>query len=137
MVSLLSITPEDFSPYGTIITLPQNSEEDWYIVDGDSQNPWRIAVFRFRNKEIIQLECHRDSKESFEPLSGVTVLLVASPQAPHQWKAFVLDKSVCLKKGVWHQVLSLTSDAQVKITENNEVSTEFYNLEKTVKVVVG
>lgn len=137
MVPLLSITPENFSPYGTIITLPQNSQEDWYIVDSDRENPWRIAVFRYRNKEISRLERHPTSKESFEPLAGATVLLVAPEKAPHHWQAFFLDRPVCLQKGIWHQVLALTLEAQVKITENYEVSSEFYDLSKPVQVIVA
>ena len=52
----------------------------------------------------------------FEPLHGLTVLLVAEHETPDAWRAFILDKPVCLKKGVWHQTLSLTDEATVKIS---------------------
>ena len=72
------------------------------------------------------------SKESFEPLKGISVLLVAEHEKPEDYHAFLLDKPICLKKGVWHQVLSLTAEAEVKITENLEVSSEFYSPEKPI-----
>ena len=82
------------------------------------------------------MENHPFSKESFEPLKGITVLLVAEHETPEEYQAFVLDKPVCLKKGIWHQVLALTPEAQVKITENLEVASEFYEYEKAKSVQV-
>ena len=75
--------------------------------------------------------------ETFEPLAGVTVLLVAEHETPEEYRAFVLDKPVCLKKGVWHQVLSLTPEASVKITENKDVYSEFYDLSQEVCAQIG
>lgn len=137
MKPLQFITRENFAAFGTVIALPDTGEENWYIVDGDTENPWRIAVLRHFDKEITTFECHPTSKESFEPLAGTTVLVVAEPDSPADWQAFLLDKPVCLKKSVWHQVLSLTDSAQVKITENYEVTAEFYELKEPISVVVG
>ena len=67
----------------------------------------------------------------------MTVLLVAEHETPEKYKAFVLDKPVCLKKGVWHQVLSLTPSAEVKITENKDVYSEFYDLPEEIQVQIG
>lgn len=75
--------------------------------------------------------------KSFEPLHGLTVLVVATHENPEEYEAFILDKPVCLKKGIWHQVLALTEEAQVKIVENLEVQSEFYDLEKAIHVLVG
>lgn len=83
------------------------------------------------------MECHPTSLESFEPLSGLTVLVVAEHDKPDEYEAFILDKPVCLYKGVWHQVLALTDEAQVKIAENLDVSSKFYDLEKPISVFVG
>lgn len=88
-------------------------------------------------KSIQRIECHPTSMETFEPLSGVTVLLVAEHVTPEDYKAFVLDKPVCLKKGVWHQVLSLTPVAEVKITENKDVYSDYYDLPKEIRVQIG
>lgn len=133
-MKLESITKEAFEPFGTVLEFPEQCEEQFYIIDFEKSSPWRIAVFRYTNKEIEVIENHPTSKESFEPLKGWTVLLVAENETPEQCRAFILDKPVCLKKGVWHQVLALTSEAEVKITENLEVDSAFYTYQEKKRV---
>ena len=137
MRKLQSITKENFKQFGTVLEFPADSKETFLILETEAINGWRLAVFRYTNKEILELECHPASKESFEPLSGITVLVVATHETPNKYQAFVLDKPICLGKGIWHQVLSLTEEAQVKITENLEVESVFYQLEKEIVVWVG
>lgn len=137
MKLLQSIHKETFEKYGDVLEFPNDCAEPFYIVTKEENEPWRLAVFRYSNKEIGRMECHPTSLESFEPLSGITVLVVAEHERPEEYEAFVLDKPVCLKKGVWHQVLALTDEAQVKIAENLEVNSRFYDLEKPIKVIVG
>lgn len=134
-MEIKSITREKFEPFGTVMEFPENFEENFYIVDTEENQPWRVAVFRYSNKGIKVIEHHPTSKESFEPLKGITVLLVAQNGTPEEYEAFVLDKPVCLKKRIWHQVLALTPEAEVKITENLEVESVFYEYE-TEKTVV-
>lgn len=136
MVAIESVTKERFKPFGEVLEFPEDFKDQFYIVDRDDNNPWRLAVFRYANKEISRMENHPTSKESFEPLNGITILIVAENDKPEQYKAFILDKPVCLKKGIWHQVLSLTPEAQVKITENTEVHSEFYDFAKSIKVAI-
>ena len=64
------------------------------------------------------------------------MLLVAEHDKSEEFEAFLLDKPVCLYKGIWHQVLSLTDEAQVKIAENLEVNSEFFNFEKEIEIKV-
>ena len=106
------------------------------IVITEEKEPWRLAVFRYNNKTVKRMECHPASLESFEPLKGLTVLIVAEHENPEAYEAFILDKPVCLYKGIWHQVLSLTDEAQVKIAENLEVGSEFFEFEKEISVSV-
>lgn len=136
MVRLESVTKEAFAPFGTVMEFPEDCTDCFYIVDTEEEKPWRIAVFRYSNKEIKRIECHPSSKESFEPLKGITVLLVAEHETPEDYHAFVLDKPVCLRKGVWHQTLALTSEAEVKITENLEVESVFYEYENAKSVMI-
>lgn len=136
MIQLESVTEKLFAPFGTVLEFPADCKEQFYIVERESESPWRIAVLRFWNKTIKKIECHPSSKESFEPLKGATVLLVAEHATPLEYKAFFLDKPVCLKKGIWHQVLSITPEAQVKIVENAEVESEFYELPQEVFVCI-
>lgn len=133
-MQLESITRKAFEPFGTVLEFPEEFKDNFYIVDTEKEEPWRVAVFRYSNKEIKRIENHPFSKESFEPLKGVTVLLVAEHDTPEEYRAFILDKPVCLKKGVWHQTLSLTPEAEVKITENLEVQSVFYEYEVPKKV---
>lgn len=137
MREILSVTRERFGQYGEVIEFKAESEEDFYIVERETDAPWRLAVFRYRNRSIKKLEAHPTSKESFEPLAGITVLVVAKAECPDEYEAFILDKPICLKKGIWHQVLTLTDEAQVKITENLEVETIFYELKKEIAVQIG
>lgn len=137
MKTLQSVQRETFLPYGEVLEFPAGIEETFCIITTEEKEPWRLAVFRYTNKEIQRMECHPKSRESFEPLHGLTVLVVATHENPEEYEAFILDKPVCLKKGIWHQVLALTEEAQVKIVENLEVQSEFYDLEKAIHVLVG
>ena len=137
MKTLQSVQRETFLPYGEVLEFPAGIEETFCIITTEEKEPWRLAVFRYTNKEIQRMECHPTSRESFEPLHGLTVLVVATHENPEEYEAFILDKPVCLKKGIWHQVLALTEEAQVKIVENLEVQSEFYDLEKEIRVLVG
>ena len=137
MKTLQSVQRETFLPYGEVLEFPAGIEETFCIITTEEKEPWRLAVFRYTNKEIQRMECHPTSRESFEPLHGLTVLVVATHENPEEYEEFILDKPVCLKKGIWHQVLALTEEAQVKIVENLEVQSEFYDLEKAIHVLVG
>ena len=137
MKTLQYVQRETFLPYGEVLEFPAGIEETFCIITTEEKEPWRLAVFRYTNKEIQRMEYHPTSRESFEPLHGLTVLVVATHENPEEYEAFILDKPVCLKKGIWHQVLALTEEAQVKIVENLEVQSEFYDLEKAIHVLVG
>ena len=136
MCRLESIHKETFEKYGKVLEFSDQCTEPFEIVITEEKEPWRLAVFRYRNKTVKRMECHPLSLESFEPLSGLTVLIVAEHDYPEEYRAFILDKPVCLYKGIWHQVLSLTDEAQVKIAENLEVVSEFHDLEHEVAVKV-
>lgn len=136
MCRLESIHKENFAKYGKVLEFSEKCTEPFEIVITEEKEPWRLAVFRYRNKTVKRMECHPLSLESFEPLQGLTVLIVAGHDHPEDYRAFILDKPVCLYKGIWHQVLSLTDEAQVKIAENLEVVSEFYDFENEVAVKV-
>ena len=122
MKTLQYVQRETFLPYGEVLEFPAGIEETFCIITTEEKEPWRLAVFRYTNKEIQRMECHPTSRESFEPLHGLTVLVVATHENPEEYEAFILDKPVCLKKG---------------IVENLEVQSEFYDLEKAIHVLVG
>ena len=129
------ITEDSFRSFGRLIRFPEEDREsNFIIIASDAESPWRLAVFRYWNHSIEKIECHPTSMESFEPLEGETLLLVAEHDTPEDYHIFRLDQPVILEKGVWHQTLSLTDSAQVKITENLKVPTEFYSLSEAVEV---
>ena len=136
-IPLESVSVTAFKPFGTVLEFLPGDTSNFYIADTEPENPWRVAVFRYSNKEIQKIEWHPTSKESFEPLHGITVLLVAEHDTPEECHAFILDKPVVLAKGIWHQTLALTPEAQVKITENLEVESVFHDLASPVSVYLG
>ena len=137
MIELQAISKEAFSRFGKVLEFPAEETGQFHIVLTEEKSPWRMAVFRYTNREISVVENHPTSLESFEPLAGITVLVVAENATPENCHCFLLDKPVCLYKGIWHQVLSLTAEAQVKITENLEVNSEFYTHPRPLRVVLA
>lgn len=137
MKEIERITEESFKPYGTLIEFPADETGDFYIAETEEEQPWRIAVFRYRNRSIQTIERHPLSKESFEPLKGTTLLLTAEPSTPEDYHVFLLDRPVCLNKNVWHQVMALSQEAQVKITENLQVESVFYKLPGEIRPLIG
>ena len=127
------ITEENFKKYGMIIDFPKNEEGNFHIVASDIK-PWRLAVFRYSNSEIDRIECHPDSMESFEPLSGTTLLLTAEHERPDDYQIFILNRPVILRKGVWHQTMVIKGSASVKITENADVYSIYHDLHEKCNV---
>lgn len=91
MKTLQYVQRETFLPYGEVLEFPAGIEETFCIITTEEKEPWRLAVFRYTNKEIQRMECHPTSRESFEPLHGLTVLVVATHENPEEYEAFILD----------------------------------------------
>lgn len=137
MLNIEPITAEMFAPFGKVIEFsPRPEDERFEIVVREEVEPWRIAVFRVRQRTAGRLECHPTSMESFEPMRGMGVLLVAEPWSPENVHAFLLDAPICLYKGIWHEVVALSEEAIYKITENKEVHSEFYEFKTPAAVQV-
>lgn len=132
-----TITRGRFEPYGRVIEFSPGCTEQFERIVTETESPWRVAVYRYSEKSARVLEKHPGSMETLEPLEGVTLLLVAPCSAPGSYAAFLLDKPVCLYKGIWHQLIAVTDTAAVKITENAEVSSEFYRFEEDIGLVAG
>ena len=136
-IELENINHECFKPFGTILEFTPDVTTGFHVFVREEKSPWRLALLRFDRHCVERIENHPESMESFEPLEGASVLLVAENESPENLRAFLLDKPVCLFKGVWHDVLALSSEAKVKITENLEVTSEYHNLKKPVRVFIG
>ena len=129
---ILTISKESFEKFGKVIEFSETCTEKFEMVISEPNEPWRLAVYRYVEKGVKYMENHPTSMESFEPLTGTTLIMVAENETPSDYKVFLLDKPVCLYKGVWHQVISLSDSASVKITENLDVTSEFYHFESEI-----
>ena len=135
--NISNITAEAFSKYGTVIEFTPKMYDGWEILVREEKSGWRIALLEFTRRTTKILESHPTSKESFEPVKGTAILIAAENNAPESFEIFLLDKPVCLNEGIWHQVVSLSEVTQVKITENLEVSCEYYNLPGEITPVIS
>jgi ureidoglycolate hydrolase len=139
------LTSDAFAPYGAVLDLEDpnpdraaaGQTEFRVITRSSDPTGWRLAVLRIRNHEVDRLEAHPTTQESFEPMWGVTVICVAQPQSPERFEAFVLDRPVCLNVGVWHAVMALTAESQIKIAENLEVTGQHHPLATPLRAVLA
>jgi ureidoglycolate hydrolase len=126
------ITTASFKKYGCLIDLPRKGQSKsknlWRIIVRQPNLGWRIAYLVVRDKKIMRLEQHPGSLESFEPVYGQGLLFVAVKKDSNSIKCFLLDKPIVLKKGVWHGIVSKTSECDVKITENSTVKCVYWKL---------
>jgi len=133
-IELENITSENFTPFGDVLEFPPYVSSDFHIFVREYNDPWRLALLRFSRHSVEKMENHPESRESFEPLEGSAVLFVAEHEHPEKIHAFFLDKPICLYKGIWHDVLALSANAKVKITENLKVTSEYHYLEKPLRI---
>lgn len=134
---ILNISKDNFGKYGTIIDFTGRKDDpEFEVIISHKDDPWRIAMLRVKNKEFTFLEKHPSSLETFEPVEGMCLLLLSLGTQKCDFEVYLLDKPVCLNKDVWHGIVSLTCVSKVKITENLEVDTEYYNLERPMQIFV-
>ena len=132
-----NISKDSFGKYGTIIDFTgENNNDEFEVIITHKDDPWRIAMLRVKNKEFTFLEKHPSSLETFEPVEGMCLLLLSLGTERCDYEVYLLDRPVCLNKDVWHAIVSLTHVSKVKITENLEVDTEYYNLEEPMQIFV-
>lgn len=132
-----NISKESFSKYGIIIDHEVTKTDHFFEVLITEENAgWRIAFFEISRKATNVMECHSASCESFEPVRGTTLLFVAENSSPENYEVFLLDKPVCLYKGIWHQVITLSEYSQIKITENFAVDSEFYYFDDALSPII-
>ena len=137
MKYIQNITKENLSKYGTVIEFSEKKDDpEFEIIIRHKDDPWRIAMLRVKNREFTDLEKHPASLETFEPVEGMCLLLLSLTTQKSDCEVFLLDKPVCLNKGVWHGIATLTCVSEVKITENLEVDTEHFDLSQPMQVLV-
>lgn len=124
------ITAKNFKRYGWVIEYsgerPKNKNINLFriILEEKKKLGWRIAYLVLRNRSISRLEQHPGSFESFEPVRGRSLIYLSRGKTAGI-ECFYLDKPVILRKGIWHGVVTLTPESEIKITENAEVKCVF------------
>ena len=131
-----NITSGNFEKYGKVLEFSKEFEGNFEIIVREPLQPWRLAVLRVTNRVSTFLENHPASMESFEPVKGTSLLVVAENHCPDEYEAFLLDKPVCLNKGIWHDVVALSDDILIRIAENLEVSSEFHYFKDKLQPVM-
>jgi ureidoglycolate hydrolase len=131
-----NITQESFTKYGKVLNFTPGFEGKFEVIVREPNQPWRLAVLTVKNRTSTFMENHPESMESFEPVRGTTLLLVAENQSPADFEVFLLDKPVCLYKGIWHDVVALSEDILIRIAENHDVTSVFYHFEKEFRPVL-
>jgi ureidoglycolate hydrolase len=132
------ISPNNFRRYGWIIAHPRKNSHGkrknlFHVVVRETGScGWRIAFLIVRDKAIDRMERHPGTFESFEPVSGRSILYLASDKNPKAIAAFSLDRPVILKKDIWHGVVTLGKESEIKITENARVKSVYWRLGYTV-----
>lgn len=128
-LEIKTITKDQFDAYGVILEHVQKSDGYEPLVTVTSKGwIWALLTLTAENRIVKQVECHPNSKESFEPVSGTALIFLAAPEEPDDLELFLLDRAVLLHEGVWHEVMALSPEAKIKITENNDVRTEYHDL---------
>ena len=84
MLPIKNITPEAFEPYGVVLAhRDQDGGYEKLVIVNSKGWIWALlSMTRDQNPSIESLEQHPHSKESFEPVSGMVVLVVAPPDDP-------------------------------------------------------
>jgi ureidoglycolate hydrolase len=130
------ITKKNFRRYGWVIECPCAKPKDktkslFRIVHREeAKTGWRIAYLLLRARAVGKMEQHPDTFESFEPMSGRSLICVARKKDANDIAWFFLNKPVILNKGIWHGVLTCTPESEIKITENAMVRCIYWPLAK-------
>ncbi|MFP4466478.1 MAG: ureidoglycolate lyase [Candidatus Goldiibacteriota bacterium] len=134
MIKIKQLTHENFRPYGGILE-PEDKSDVFTVLCGDENaKGWRIGYVILGPDKVKSLEAHPGSFETFEPVSGVSVILAAPEKEPEKIEAFLLDKSVLINKNIWHAVRVLSGKAEIKVVENFKVDSVYHDLKNPVDV---
>lgn len=135
---LETITPENMTPYGTIIdwnpALEAAGERFHVLMRSEAPTGWRLAVLKVRERVMERMENHPTTEELFAPIAGQAVIVLAEAGAFDESKirAFLLDRPISLKPGTWHDAFTLSEWATILIAENLQVTGERVVLSKPV-----
>jgi len=139
-LKIKTLTPKNFEKYGRILVPTEEESKGrenqpvfYLVLEKASSKGWMMAYYSVSKRFTDIMENHPNTKETFEPISGAPILIVAVGKTPESPEAFLLDKPIVLNEGVWHDVLALSENAVMRINENTEVQTIHQKLTFTIK----
>lgn len=142
-LTLETITPESFATFGTVIDwtaeLEASGRPFHILMRSEEPTGWRLAILKVATRSVERMEHHPDTEELFAPVDGASVILVAPAG---EWDesgvhAFLLDRPVSLRPGVWHGNLSLSDASTILIAENLDVTGVRVELEEPIVAALG
>ncbi|MDD5246222.1 MAG: hypothetical protein PHS09_02385 [Candidatus Omnitrophica bacterium] len=139
MFKIRKITSVSFRRFGRVIEFAQKRTRCGggnlfcKVVTETRKVGWRIAYLVVREKTLSRMESHPQSWESFEPVCGRSLLFVSRRKDPGSVECFLLDRPVVLKKGLWHGIITLNGECEVKITENASVDCLYWQLGRPIQ----
>lgn len=140
-IKLKKLTLANFYKYGKIIEYSgvRNPKKVnlFEIIMREPKSGWRIAYLIVRDKHINKMESHPMSFESFEPCCGRSLLFVSTQDSLKKIDCFLLEKPIILKKGIWHGVISLSKESEIKIVENSRVKCLYKKLHGTLSASIA
>jgi ureidoglycolate hydrolase len=136
MLKIKNLTETNFKKYGIIIKPKDKNRIFDVLCKEDEPVGWRIGYLVFKPEPVKTLEAHPESMETFEPVKGVSIIILAENKRPEKIEAFLLEKPVCLKKGIWHAILAISENIEIKITENLKVESIYHKLKKPLNLEI-
>jgi ureidoglycolate hydrolase len=127
-----NLSPEAFAPFGEVLRRDPGAELFQPVFADSVSQGWRVALLEVPPSPLGRIHRHPDSEECFAPLFGEAFLVVAEPESPEVLRCFRLDEPVCVRRTVWHEVISATP-ARIFIAENAQISGEPRYLEPPLK----
>ena len=123
---ILNLNQQNFEPFGTILehNFPNPTGRDFAVVAQANSVGWKTGILEIVRDNFPFLERHLDSKETHEPLSGTSIIIVENPETADDYSVFLLDKPVCVNEAVWHQVIAISDKSVIKVVENIDVSAD-------------
>lgn len=130
------LTQEAFAPYGDVVA-PNGDDRFVVHVAEPHEKGWRFARSKVARGPVTLLSRHETTRESFVPLAGTTVIVVAERDTPERMRAFLLDQGVVIHKDVWHQTVALSERSYLAISENHDVGQDDHVLDVPLTVGLG
>lgn len=118
-----SLTDEAFAPFGQVLRRDPGGELFQPVFADTRSEGWRTALLEVPPGPLGRIHRHPDSEECFATLYGKAFIVVAEPDRPEALRCFRLEEPVCVRRNVWHEVIS-AEPSRIFIAENAVITGE-------------